>query len=447
MSPPILLDLSRLVSRASRPTPTGIDRIELAYAEHLIRRVGDQLGFVAMNDAGDIAPLRARHGRLLVDTLGTSWRDLDESGRMARRAGLMARVSGLWPGQSLLPAAARGNPQRPVYLLVSHQNLHRRARLARFKARSGAAFVVFVHDLIPMDYPEYARPGQAERHRQRVETICALADGVVVNSQATADSLAPHLARNGRAVPMLVAHPGVEFAGPGAMGLSRGAEATVPGAAPYFACIGTIEPRKNHLLLLHLWRHLAAGADAATPHLVLIGQRGWENENIVDIIDRCSAIAGLLREHNSLPDRALRQLLTGARALLCPAFVEGYGLPIAEALTLGVPVICSDIPVFREVGRDVPEFLDPLDGLGWLRAIQDYSAPGSARRQAQLSRLPAWRAPGWGAHIEAVLALIEQVSTARTEQPLAGERAGAELCNVGPRGAARAGGEMAPGSA
>jgi glycosyltransferase involved in cell wall biosynthesis len=407
LRPPILLDLSRLVSRAGRPTPTGIDRIELAYAEHLIARAGNRLGFVAMNAAGEIAPLRVRYGPLLVDALARCWRDPDETGHAARRLGLLARMSALMPGQKLLPPAARGGSQRPVYLLVSHQNLHRAARLARFKARSGAAFVVFVHDTIPVDYPEYARPGQAERHRQRIETIAALADGIVVNSQATADSLAPYLDHAGRRIPVVVAHPGAEFAAPCAA-----PEAV--GEPPYFVCVGTIEPRKNHLLLLHLWRALAVRRNAATPRLVLVGQRGWENENIVDIIERCSALNGLLVEHNSLPDRALRPLLAGARALLCPAFVEGYGLPIAEALALGVPVICSDIPVFREVGHNVPEFLDPLDGLGWLQAIRDYSAADSARRAAQVARLPGWQPPRWGPHIDAVIDLIEQVSATGT---------------------------------
>jgi len=414
VSPPVLLDLSRLVSRASRPTPTGIDRIELAYAEHLIARAGDRLGFVAMNAAGDIATLRARFARLLVDALGRCWRDPDTSGRAARRLGTLARVSGLMPGQKLLPPGARGGKRRPVYLLVSHQNLHRAVRLARFKARSGAAFVFFVHDLIPMDYPEYARPGQAERHRQRIETIGVLADGVVVNSQATADALAPYLVRTGRHIPVVVAHPGAEFAAPSLV--PQPVPPRAEDAAAYFVCIGTIEPRKNHLLLLHIWRHLAA-CHAAAPRLVLIGQRGWENENIVDIIDRCTAIAGLLEEHNALPDRELRPLLAGARALLCPAFVEGYGLPISEALALGVPVICSDIPVFREVGRDVPEFLDPLDGLGWLQAIRDYSKADSPRRAAQLARLPAWHAPRWEPHIDAVIELIEQVSPEPAPRP------------------------------
>jgi glycosyltransferase involved in cell wall biosynthesis len=394
---PILLDISRLLSRAGRATPTGIDRIELAYAEHLMARAGERLGFVAMTAAGQVTRLPGGLVRKLIGTMAAGWHGGADTAAAARRLGGLARLRGL------LGAGVRsGDAGRAVYVLVSHQNLHRRQRLARFKAGSGAAFVIFVHDLIPMDYPEYARPGQAERHRQRVETICELADGVIVNSQATAESLAPYLTECGRRVPVVVAHPGAVFSqGPPAVAASR--------TDAYFVCIGTIEPRKNHLLLLHIWRNLAAaGGDA--PRLVLIGQRGWENENIVDIIDRCAAVRPLLEEHNALCDRDLRALLQGARALLCPAFVEGYGLPIAEALALGVPVICSDIPVFREVGGDVPEFLDPLDGAGWMAAIRDYTAPQSPRRAAQMARMGVWRAPRWEPHIESVLALIDAVA-------------------------------------
>ena len=402
--PPILLDISRLISRASRPTPTGIDRIELAYAEHLIANAGDRLGFVAMNAAGDISPVRPRYGTVLMHTLAKCWRDPDESGRTARRIGLLAQASGLLPGRALLPPSMRQQAGRPVYLLVSHQNLHRRAMLTQFKARSGAAFVFFVHDLIPIDYPEYGRPGQADRHSQRVATICALADGIICNSHDTAASMRPHIAASGRTIPVLVAHPGAEFSA------DAGTPPNGPAKPPYFVSIGTIEPRKNHLLLLHVWRRLARSADTVKPRLILIGQRGWENENILDLIDRCAAIKDLIEERTSLPDRDMRALLAGASALLCPAFAEGYGLPIAEALALRVPVLCSDIPVFHEVGRDAPDYLDPLDGLGWLDAIRDYAQPGSPRRAAQIARLQHWKAPRWEQHMEAVLALLDRVS-------------------------------------
>lgn len=411
--PPVLLDLSRLISRADNRTPTGMDRIELAYAEHLVERLGPRLGFVAMNPAGDIAPVRDRYARLLVDTLGHCWRDTQPGARTARRIGMLTHVSGLVPGRSLRPRGA-GAEERAVFLSLSHQNLHRRGKFAQLKTRSGAAFVFYVHDLIPIDYPEYVRPGHDARHAERMATVCTLADGVIVNSRATAESLAPLLRRAGREVPVLVAFPGAEFAQqePGASkwGMSK-LGASKLGRAPYFVCLGTVEPRKNHLLLLNVWRRLAGDADP--PRLVIVGRRGWENENAVDMIERCAGIRPLVEEHGAMPDSVLRPLLAGACALLCPTFAEGYGMPVAEALAQGVPVLCSDIPAHHEAGGAAPEFLDPLDGLGWMAAIRDYAAPGSVRRAAQLGRIRDWRAPGWGTHFDAVAALLERVAAPR----------------------------------
>jgi glycosyltransferase involved in cell wall biosynthesis len=97
----------------------------------------------------------------------------------------------------------------------------------------------------------------------------------------------------------------------------------------------------------------------------------------------------------------------GACALLYPSFAEGYGLPVAEALALGVPVLCSDLPELREIGHEVPEYLDPCDERAWRRAILDYAQIDSLRRQNQLSRLAEWRAPSWEQHFDRVLPLID----------------------------------------
>jgi hypothetical protein len=80
-------------------------------------------------------------------------------------------------------------------------------------------------------------------------------------------------------------------------------------------------------------------------------------------------------------------------------------LPIAEALASGVPVICSDIPAFREVGRDVPEYLDPLNLPAWSDVVLDYCRPDSSMRAAQMQRLTQWRAPCWSDHF----AVVEQL--------------------------------------
>lgn len=283
---------------------------------------------------------------------------------------------------------------RPTYLLVTHRHLERQAALTAALDQANARLVALIHDLIPLEFPQYTRPLETERHARRLTSVRRLAAGVVVNSVATHDALAPYLHAD---QPVLVAPLGV--ATPCMPPLAPPPTA----ASPYFVCLSTIEPRKNHLLLLHVWRALTARSGDAAPHLLLIGHRGRDNGHVFRLLDRCPALRPHVRVCGALQDRDLRALLTGARALLMPSFAEGYGLPVAEALAIGTPVLCSDLPALRETGGPVPEYLDPLDALSWIRAIIDHADDLSLRRAEPLRRLPGWRAPSWTDHVGRVL--------------------------------------------
>jgi glycosyltransferase involved in cell wall biosynthesis len=283
---------------------------------------------------------------------------------------------------------------------MSHRHLHRPDRLRRAIGASQARLTVFVHDLIPIEFPEYGRPLQAELHARRMQTVAAMAEAVVVNSNATAQALRPFLDQAGRAPPVLVAPLGVQPA-------SRAEERVIPG--PYFVYLSTIEPRKNHLMLLHVWRRLAEMRGEATPHLVLVGRRGWENENIIDMLERSVAIRQHVTEWTDVTDAKIGALLHHSRALLFPSFAEGFGLPVAEALAAGIPVICSDLPALRETGGGVPDYLDPLDGLGWLDAVLRYADPDSPARDAQIARMADWTPPNWPDHVRSVVSFLARL--------------------------------------
>ena len=77
---------------------------------------------------------------------------------------------------------------------------------------------------------------------------------------------------------------------------------------------------------------------------------------------------------------------------------------------LDFPFDDEGVPLeFGGVGGDVPEYLDPLDGAGWLAAIVDYATTPSPRRKAQLERLGSWRPCTWENHMRIVLGLIDSL--------------------------------------
>lgn len=403
MAPPLLwLDVSRLLWRVFRGTLTGVDRVELAYAEHLLSEAGTRLRFVAYDYRGGFGLLPQARTAALVRATGPAW----EAGTLGRLKGAaLALFAGSLANARRLPRAEPGSP-RPVYVNVSHHPLAHTGAVARMLARTGAAFVPLVHDVIPLDYPEYVGAAETARHRRRMATIAGLADGVIANSAATAAAVAEMLPAG---MPVLSIPLGVA---------PRRAAAIPPAledGVPFFLCLGTIEPRKNHLLLLHLWRRLAEEARPGgppVPKLVIVGNRGWDNEQVLDLLDRSARLRPHLLELGRVSDGMVAGLMARARALLMPSFTEGFGLPVAEALARGAPVLCSDIPAHREVAGRVAEYLDPLDAMAWHKAVRDYAEPASARRAAQLRRLAGWEAPVWPAHIDAALAFIEDLVSA-----------------------------------
>jgi len=159
-------------------------------------------------------------------------------------------------------------------------------------------------------------------------------------------------------------------------------------ADPFFVVLGTIEPRKNHLLLLDVWRAMIRKNPAGTPKLAIVGKRGWENETTFALIDRSPELRPYLFQERAMDTPALCALIDGALGALMPSFAEGYGLPVHEALARGAPVIASDIPAFRAISSPLLKLIDPTDGLAWQTAIESLSA--AARECGETRRGPTW---------------------------------------------------------
>ncbi len=381
----ILIDVTRLLDRRMQGRlPTGVDRVSLEYVRHFRERSAALVRF--SGQWIELSPSASeRVFEALLSPKGCyNW--------LIRRA--VTRAFPYSVGQQF---------SKPRYLFnTGHSGLEKPQYTHRL-TRSKLKPLFFVHDLIPLTHPEYCRPGESERHKIRINTMLGLGHGVIANSTATLDELTAYAHANSLPVP------------PAVVALLASARLPVavtdsPLDTPYFVMLGTIEPRKNHWLVLQLWRQLIERFGDAAPRLLIIGQRGWECENVVDLLERCEVFKDFVIECPVCSDIELASWLQHSQALLFPSFTEGYGMPLVEALALGVPVIASDLPVFREIAGDIPEYINPLDGKRWGDLIIEYAQKDSQARLNQCQRMSGFLAPTWDEHFDQVEGLMERLS-------------------------------------
>lgn len=372
---PYLLDVSRMVWRRWAGTrPTGIDRICLAWQQH----------FASVSQA----TLFHRRGWHILPMAASQELFALLEDECPRRQ--FRQRFATWALRHLVHLL-RAQPGRGRFWLnVGHTGLNLPG-LANWVQSAVIKPVLMLHDLIPITHPQFCREGEKARHEARVETLLRIAHAVIGNSADTLDQLQIHAKKAALPVPgrMIAVWPGTPQ-----LSASNGKR---PAPTNEFVILGTIEGRKNHMLLLDVWEQLIARHKAAPPRLVIIGRRGWACDDVFERLD-----SGCFGEHvvetGALDDAEIAERLSRARALLFPSFAEGYGLPLVEAMAAGLPVIASDLDVFREIGQGVPDLLPPDDISAWAAMIEGYAAPGSALRLAQLARLQGFLAPGWDEH-------------------------------------------------
>jgi hypothetical protein len=191
-----LLDLSRTVARAGR-VPSGIDRVELAYLRELVALGEPFFGLI-----------RTRVGYLLLDVKGAArLQEAVEGGSPSDECLKIARdlAAARCPRALLGWVLRRRFPLGLAYINVGHSNLTRRA-LSAVRSTKGGTVTVLLHDMIPLDFPEYQKAGRSKEFGKRMQRVSGFADQVICISQAARGRIERHLAGFGR-VPRIVTAP------------------------------------------------------------------------------------------------------------------------------------------------------------------------------------------------------------------------------------------------
>lgn len=392
-----LLDLTRSLRRAGR-VATGVDRVERAYLDQFIQ-----------DEAPSFALVRTAFGYVLLDKSGmaafrdrlngsATWGDPDLLSRLPRnRDKSLKRAESDIRQLSIarcLPSRLRQMLMRQLpdgfdYFNVGHSNLN--DRVLRSVQYAAGKIHVLIHDVIPLEFPEFQRPWTVHPFKEKLRRVGQIADRVIYNSADTQTRVEDRLRAWGRVPPSIVSHLGTIEPVPDEQAVPEG----LPTNRPYFVTIGTIEPRKNHAFLLDLWDEM--GSDA--PPLLICGSRGWNNDAVFARLDAMPDDSPV-QELSNLSDGALLALMAGSAGTLFPTLAEGFGLPPIEALAVGSRVLCNDLPVLREILGQSAVFVPVFERENWLHTIKSWE--GSPLAPHARVR---FEAPTWDAHFKTVLRL------------------------------------------
>jgi len=394
----VCIDVTRLMRRAALPNMTGIDRVEYAYLSYLLGR-GDVTCFglarvgrkFCLLDRDGLLALRARTSGAVGWGTPPFWV------RMSRRHPdvvsaeryvstlAVAKLSGARAAKTL----ATHLPKRITYVNTGHSNLTDELFTALSEIEN-AAKIILIHDTIPLDFPEFQRRGMPEKFAERLKLALIHGDRIVVPSTYVKQRLAKHAATWSLSPRITVAPLGID--------LPTATSCTAK--KPYFVTVGTIEPRKNHALLLDLWKQMP---EAKRPTLYVVGRRGWENQDVFKRLD--AGVPGVV-EFGNLDDGALAALLTGASGLLHPSFAEGFGLPPHEAAARGVVPVCAPLPVYQETLGKAAIYADPSDLYKWRNVVLQLLEDTTVDAASKSGPLTHYSPPSWRAHFKDALTTI-----------------------------------------
>ncbi len=308
-------DLSRLYSRRAEKFDTGIDRVERGIFEEFRK------------DPNNLFLIRFGRFYFLIPSRGID----DVFAHMPR-----SRIA----DYQILKRASVASGYRSIDLAgfdefwhLGHIS-HGERFWERVKAQ-GLQIKILIHDVIALDYPKTCREHTVTNFQVNFDQWTRFADLIVTPSEYSRARVLAHAA----AEPKVVVQD---------LAVETFYDCTLAKAENAFVVIGTIEPRKNHILLLKIWQHLYEALGDQSPMLWIIGKRGWENEEVFEFLDNSPLMNKIVFELTDLTDEELIDHLCRAKSLLMPSIVEGFGLPFYEAILSGRSVLASRIPAFEE---------------------------------------------------------------------------------------------------
>jgi glycosyltransferase involved in cell wall biosynthesis len=289
-------------------------------------------------------------------------------------------------------------------------------RVLALKRQFGTRFVMTVHDLIPIYARETCDQDTAVVFEEFMRRALKHVDHILAVSKNTAIDIKRYSASlQIPEPPITVSKNGSSFT----EFLPRESPGTIAaGELPerFVLFVATIEGRKNHQLILDMWRRMIEEGDDP-PHLICVGRLGWKSIGFISTVVESGYLGGRVHLLREVCDADLKMLYSRCLFTLCPSFYEGWGLPVGEALAMGKICVCSDRASLPEVAGEFGVYIniDDRDGaLAVIRRLLNDSAE-RARLEAEIRR--GYEPVTWRAVAKSVVAACQSAAGVDWQAP------------------------------
>lgn len=272
---------------------------------------------------------------------------------------------------------------------------------------NGARIVSHIYDVISISYPQYCLERGVYNFTEYLGAHLFYDDAIICNAQATVLELEKLARKTGATLPVCHVVPlGADYR------VETPDESAVPEkvrdaaeSGKFLLMVGTVEPRKNHKLLLDAYDN---GLKELGYHIIFAGYMGWNMDEFAERLNNHPDYEKGLWHFEGLNDDSITYLYKHTEYLVFASYAEGYGLPIIESLQRGTPVIAADIPVLREVGGNYCTYFPQDNAEAICKIIRGREENPEAYSELK-ANISGCRYPGWDESYKTLKKALELV--------------------------------------
>lgn len=278
----------------------------------------------------------------------------------------------------------------------------------------------FIHDLVPVKFSCWYPEQDRANFIRNTETLINIASRLFADSRSTKKDIKDFCAER------IISCPPIDVVRFGDNILDDRTlddpvlddVREVAGGEPFVLFVSDLNIRKNHAMMLAIWRNLVARhGEAKVPRLICVGKQGLQSDIFIALADREQSLKNRLHIKNGIGDGTLDWLYKNCLFTVYPSQYEGWGLPVAESLAHGKVTIASNASSIPEIAPEYTDLIDPNDFKAWESRIESYILNPELRK-ARERQVRQYQPVSWDDSTRSFLCMLQNQAPNPVEYPV-----------------------------